>query len=134
MFSRLLASLILVLCVAPLSAAPPTVDSLRSEIDKKLAAVENEVQRLRKLGATEDAQSLAARLEALRDQAAGKDVPQQNAAPEVHVVGLYEGSFPDGPRKFGRSRYRLWLGLIAANLAQPPSPRNPIKLRFAHAG
>jgi hypothetical protein len=90
-----------------LAQVPQSEESLRAQVQEKLSAIERETQRLQQLGDKNDADALAATLKALRDKVEGKDAPAPTDLPEVHVVGLYEGTFPDGPRKFGHATVDL---------------------------
>ncbi|HZN64030.1 MAG TPA: HEAT repeat domain-containing protein [Tepidisphaeraceae bacterium] len=98
-----------------LAADPPPAD----EVTAKLAEVEAEVALLRKLTPAESpaaaryADELDREVRRLRADweagdaqapAAGAEVGKnadEAAAPELYVVGFYEGSMPNGPKRFG---------------------------------
>lgn len=90
-------------------ARPTTAESrkaIQSEIDRKLAAIEREVARLRAIGEPARARADAMQ-QRLRDVRASQD-PTRVAAgglPELHVVGIQQGK-PSGP--VGRRGQRPW--------------------------
>jgi hypothetical protein len=79
--------------VTPLAANDTR--ALRRELDSKLSDIAREVARLRAAGDVEGASRLEAELRRFQDPAAGRAVAN-SGAPEVHVVGLYEGAQPQG--------------------------------------
>jgi hypothetical protein len=78
------------------------------QAEQKLKAVETEVARLKDADPAKNpkaksyAEMLTPGVALVRDMLDGKDAPQDAAAPELHLVGVYEGVFPEGPRKFGQ--------------------------------
>ncbi len=82
----------------PLRSEPSA--ALREERQRQFAAVEREVARLRVAGKKTEAEQLAAQWEHFRERSQGK-APPAGAGPELHVVGLYEGNYPDGVRHMG---------------------------------
>jgi hypothetical protein len=101
----------LIFCLAatlPVSAA----DSPDREIQQKIDAIDGEIARLRQAdpktrpNAKAYADQLAAAFQRVRDEWAGK--PDPNATePELHVVGIYHGAFPEGPRRYGVATVRI---------------------------
>jgi hypothetical protein len=78
--------------------------ALGKQIEEKLAAVDREIVRLRHADAKGQADELSRQVLRLRDQLDGKVVPAGDpASAELHVVGIYVGAFPNGPRKYGTS-------------------------------
>src|SRR5688572_2631151 len=78
---------------APAVAAAADEEALLAEVDAKLSAIESEVARLRAMGEAGRARAdaLDRRLAVLRDRRAGKAIVN-DAKPELHVVGVYEGA------------------------------------------
>jgi hypothetical protein len=77
---------------------------LGRQVQEKFVAIDREVARLREAGATAQADELAAQARPLHDRLDGKDFAAGNdGSAELHLVGVYQGSFPNGPRKYGRA-------------------------------
>ena len=80
-------------------------DSPDRDTQQKLQAVDQEIARLREAdpktrpNARAYADQLAAMAAQIRQMLDAKDAP--GSAPELYVVGVYEGVFPEGPRKYG---------------------------------
>jgi hypothetical protein len=97
---------ILLLFAIPSRAQSP------KQIQDKLAAIDKEVDRLRQTDpkahpyAKAYADDLAKRAQRVRDEWAGKPDPDATD-PELHVIGVYEGTFPDGPRRYGVAAARV---------------------------
>jgi hypothetical protein len=100
----LVASWIMGIAIAAAAPAASAEDRARAtaaadvdkQLDRKLAASEREVVRLREAGAADKARDLAAQAAHFRDRLTNKAAPAPALAnePEVHVVGLYQGTTP----------------------------------------
>jgi hypothetical protein len=106
-------TVVILLTASLVRAQTPT-----KQIEEKLAAVDREVALLRQADAKAHpdarayADDLANRAQRVRDEWAGKPDPDVTG-PELHVVGVYEGAFPDGPRRYG---------IVAARVEQTQRP------------
>lgn len=80
---------------------PDLSTPLGKQASEKLTAVEKEASRLRETGAKTQGDYLANQAQRLRDVLNGKNVPAKEGGAELHLVGIYSGSFPNGPRKYG---------------------------------
>jgi hypothetical protein len=83
-------------------------EALQRKAQDKLTLIGREVRLLREADPAKEpyaaryADLLARESQRLSDDLAGKDAPPADAnTPELHVVGFYEGSFPNGPKKYG---------------------------------
>jgi hypothetical protein len=101
-----LGGLLAYVCIAAttLGAQPPIKVDLSTPLGKqvhdKLASIDREVARLRDSGERSQADQLSAEVARLRRVLDGTDTSTARPA-ELHMVGVYEGAFPNGPRKFG---------------------------------
>src|SRR4051812_8483383 len=94
-----------VLITATIVGAQPPIKvdlstPLGKQVQEKFAAIEREVARLRDSGERSQADQLSAEVARLRQVLDRTDTATARPA-ELHMVGVYEGAFPNGPRKFG---------------------------------
>ena len=77
----------------PAPAIAAAEEAVLAEVDAKLSSIETEVARLRAMGESgrARAETLDRRLAVLRDRREGKAIVN-DAKPELHVVGVYEGA------------------------------------------
>jgi hypothetical protein len=99
-FAAIAGGLSLALVQGSGQAASPDAGALRRELRSKFDDVAREVARLRAAGSAAAADRMDAELRRLQEPDAAKG-PVDSEAPELSVVGLYEGAQPGGaPRGF----------------------------------
>jgi hypothetical protein len=79
---------------APAPAPTEATVALRQQAEAQLGAIERHVTRLRAAGKTTEAADLADRVRHFRDRV--KNKAAAGTEPELHLIGLYEGSYPPG--------------------------------------
>jgi hypothetical protein len=93
-------------CGPARAAGPADVGTMLDDVDAEVVAL-RKIDRAQSPWAARYAEVLAGELAQLRitwagdQQGAGDAQAKQGAKPELYAVGFYEGSMPDGPKKFG---------------------------------
>jgi hypothetical protein len=88
----------------PVQRAPELAPEMRAR--SMVAALEEEVVRLRKDGKQGAATELSAKVTQWQDELAGRELAPR-PEPELHLVGVNEGLLPDGPKKFGTVKVQV---------------------------
>jgi hypothetical protein len=88
----------------PVQRAPDPDSEARARM--MLGVLEQEAARLGKEGKPKAATELSAKVARWQDELAGRELAVR-AEPELHLVGVYAGLFPNGPKKFGTAKVQV---------------------------
>ena len=93
--------------------------SVPDSLKDKFAGIQRKIERLRKADIQKPADDLAAKLRGFAGQLAGPIPPAGKGQVDLHVVGLYEGAYPNGERHSGNNHPQDVATVELKSIGQP---------------